>query len=550
VAGAAATALATKGPARAEKSLIAITRCGMIRSMPGAYFSLLHALRLTIRRAHLPTTAVFKCLTIFLCIGESRLAAQAGFTGQTVSVDYEWPQTGTVLYAAPSATVAAGGTTFSLPGQDANAFISGSAIVISYPGGWLLNTTSPRTFDGWAITDLEANITGVSLAATNISGFTEPQLSFDNHHVYVNLLGYASLAAGAFITVSVQFGQTAATGACIAAPSGLVSWWPGDANENDIVGTNNPSVVNAVSLVPGEVLDGFTFGTLASIQIPAAPSLANQHFTWSAWVQPDGPGPTNDAEGTGILAQTFQGPPIVAPVQLLWRYMDYRFRFNFGDPTTENIDSEDTFPPGAFYFITATYDGAVFRLYVNGNLEGSFSEVKTVPYSSNTPWDIGQGGLWADALQNDPRTWNGIIDEVQAFNRALSQPEIQSIFNAGRAGECKPASILSGGAVSASAFGGFSSVSPGSWIEIYGSSLASDTRSWATADFNGINAPTSLDGTTVTIGGKAAFIDYISPGQVNALVASNTPTGPQQLTVTTAAGTSAAMNVTVNPTEP
>jgi hypothetical protein len=259
--------------------------------MPGANFSLLHALRLTIRRAHLPTTAVFKCLTIFLCIGEGRLAAQTGFTGQTVSVDYEWPNIGTVLYAATNATIAVGGTTFSLPEQGANAFISGSAIVISYPGGWLLNTTSPRTFDGWAITDLQANITGVSLAATTIGGFTASQLSFDGHHVYVNLLGYASLAAGASITVSVQFGQTAATSTCIAAPSGLVSWWPGDTNENDIVGTNNPSVVNAVSLVPAEVLDGFTFGTQGYIQIAQSPSLENQKFTWLAWVRPDVPEP-------------------------------------------------------------------------------------------------------------------------------------------------------------------------------------------------------------------------------------------------------------------
>jgi uncharacterized protein (TIGR03437 family) len=106
------------------------------------------------------------------------------------------------------------------------------------------------------------------------------------------------------------------------------------------------------------------------------------------------------------------------------------------------------------------------------------------------------------------------------------------------------------GIVSASAFGGFTSISPGSWIEIYGNSLASDTRSWATADFNGINAPTSLDGTAVTIGGKPAFIDYISPGQVNALVASNTSTGPQQLTITTAAGASGATTVTVNAVEP
>jgi uncharacterized protein (TIGR03437 family) len=110
--------------------------------------------------------------------------------------------------------------------------------------------------------------------------------------------------------------------------------------------------------------------------------------------------------------------------------------------------------------------------------------------------------------------------------------------------------ISSGGVVSASAFGGFTSISPGSWIEIYGSNLASDTRGWAQSDFNGVNAPTSLDGTSVSIGGQAAFVDYISPGQVNALVPSNVATGPQSMTVKTSAGTSAAYNILVNPVEP
>jgi hypothetical protein len=50
--------------------------------------------------------------------------------------------------------------------------------------------------------------------------------------------------------------------------------------------------------------------------------------------------------------------------------------------------------------------------------------------------------------------------------------------------------------MSASAFGEFTSVSPGSWIEIYGSNLASDTRGWTTADFTGNTGPTSLDGTS------------------------------------------------------
>ena len=113
-----------------------------------------------------------------------------------------------------------------------------------------------------------------------------------------------------------------------------------------------------------------------------------------------------------------------------------------------------------------------------------------------------------------------------------------------------PPSIAPGGVLSASAFGGFASIAPGSWIEIYGSNLAGDTRGWTGADFSGINAPISLDGTTVTIGGKSAFIDYISPGQVNALVSSDTPAGAQQLIVTSPSGTSTAYSITVNAAEP
>ena len=113
-----------------------------------------------------------------------------------------------------------------------------------------------------------------------------------------------------------------------------------------------------------------------------------------------------------------------------------------------------------------------------------------------------------------------------------------------------PPSINSGGVVSASAFGGFSSVAPGSWIEIYGANLSVDRRSWAASDFKGVNAPTAVDGTTVTIGGQPAFIDYISGGQVNVQVPSNVPTGAQPLIVKTAAGTSNTYTVNVTATQP
>jgi uncharacterized protein (TIGR03437 family) len=110
--------------------------------------------------------------------------------------------------------------------------------------------------------------------------------------------------------------------------------------------------------------------------------------------------------------------------------------------------------------------------------------------------------------------------------------------------------INPGGVVSASAYGKFSSIAPGSWIEIYGLELASDSRQWTADDFNGVNAPTSLDGTKVTIGGQAAFIDYVSPTQVNAQVPSTVGTGPQAVVVSAKNVASVPYSINVNPEQP
>ena len=91
---------------------------------------------------------------------------------------------------------------------------------------------------------------------------------------------------------------------------------------------------------------------------------------------------------------------------------------------------------------------------------------------------------------------------------------------------------------------------PGAWIEIYGSNLAVDARTWAGSDFTGTSPPTSLDGTAAMIGGQNAVLAYISPGQINAQVPPGITPGSQALVVRTAAGTSASYTLTINATEP
>ena len=117
--------------------------------------------------------------------------------------------------------------------------------------------------------------------------------------------------------------------------------------------------------------------------------------------------------------------------------------------------------------------------------------------------------------------------------------------------------MLPNGVISASGFGGFLSVAPATWIEIYGQNLATTlSQTWAGSDFNGANAPTAIGastgivGTSVTVAGIPAYVYYISPGQIDVQVPSGVPSGLQPLVVTTAGGTSAAYYVTVNAVEP
>lgn len=96
---------------------------------------------------------------------------------------------------------------------------------------------------------------------------------------------------------------------------------------------------------------------------------------------------------------------------------------------------------------------------------------------------------------------------------------------------------------SAGDFGGSSAFAPGSWLEIKGTNLAQTTRQWSGDDFSGVNAPTSVDGVTVKINGKNAFVAYVSPGQINVQAPDDTATGGVPLVVTTSACASAPVTV-------
>jgi uncharacterized protein (TIGR03118 family) len=88
------------------------------------------------------------------------------------------------------------------------------------------------------------------------------------------------------------------------------------------------------------------------------------------------------------------------------------------------------------------------------------------------------------------------------------------------------------------------------WVTIFGSNLSSTTRTWLAADLASGNLPTQLDKVSVTIDGKPAYISYISPTQINALVASDPTLGPVQISTSNQGLVSNTFSATMTATAP
>ncbi len=101
----------------------------------------------------------------------------------------------------------------------------------------------------------------------------------------------------------------------------------------------------------------------------------------------------------------------------------------------------------------------------------------------------------------------------------------------------------------ANAFGEAALIAPNTWVEIKGTNLAppGDSRSWLDADFVNNQLPTQLDGVSATVNGKAAYVYYISPTQVNILTPPDPISGPVQVCLAVGGATSNIAMVQAQP---
>lgn len=93
-------------------------------------------------------------------------------------------------------------------------------------------------------------------------------------------------------------------------------------------------------------------------------------------------------------------------------------------------------------------------------------------------------------------------------------------------------------------------IAPGSWATVRGADLSSTTRAWAGPDIPNGNLPTSLDGVSVTINNKPAYVAYVSPTQINILAPEDASSGPVIVQVSNNGQTSEPAIATLAPLSP
>jgi uncharacterized protein (TIGR03437 family) len=170
--------------------------------------------------------------------------------------------------------------------------------------------------------------------------------------------------------------------------------------------------------------------------------------------------------------------------------------------------------------------------------------VRADPNAASTAYVIGPADeSTVSKTTNGGATWTSsrVLESYQCGSQTCTAPSfLYDLVVIPQAQSALPPAITS--VVNAAGFqAGFVA---NSWVTIQGSNLAPQTDDWSHSIINGA-LPTSLDGVSVTMGGKAAYVYYISPTQLNVL-APDVPAGPAMVTVTTPGGTGASFSSTAS----
>ncbi|TAK52835.1 MAG: hypothetical protein EPO24_15015, partial [Bacteroidetes bacterium] len=224
---------------------------------------------------------------------------------------------------------------------------------------------------------------------------------------------------------------------CISPPSGLVGWWTGDNNADDISGKNNDGALQGgATYATGKVSASFSLNS-TSAYIEANHSnflnFGTGDFSIDAWIK------TTDTGGVHNIVEK-RGKDI------LDNYQGYSFYiFNgklglqladaVGAPTFSNyLANSGSVADGQWHLVGVTVDrDDSIRFFVDGARVAAANPIdRTGSLDNQQVLRIGH-----KSFQEAGGEFVGQIDEVEIFNRELTPLEVYEIWDNGSFGKCK-----------------------------------------------------------------------------------------------------------------
>jgi RHS repeat-associated protein len=288
------------------------------------------------------------------------------------------------------------------------------------------------------------------------------------------------------------FDDVAVSG-CAPVPAGLVGWWTGDGTTGDLLGASPGTPKGGVTFVPGEVNQAFGFnGADSYVDLPDNVNTRGlKAFSVDAWVKTAASSP--DAQYIYTESAGVAGPNLGTRLQFYVQGGTNQLVFDvkphddaYPGRDRLGVGSSAAIVPGQWTHVAGVWqtDGATtfVKVYVNG-VETSTSVASTTDAIDDTPPANGANFIGAGGnglFVNTPLVgvFNGAIDEVEFFNRAISPAEIMAMYTAGSVGKCRAANPPPRATVP----------------DVVGLSLPAASTNITTAGLNVGNVTSSIDG--------------------------------------------------------
>jgi hypothetical protein len=208
---------------------------------------------------------------------------------------------------------------------------------------------------------------------------------------------------------------------------GLVSFWTFDSADiegdtaKDVWGGNHGEIIGKAKIVEGKVEEALEFdGGTSFVDCGNDESLnLTDAITIEVWINPNSAG-----EGGPNAGPLCKADAAINPWSWQLRYnapgafMGFQFNANPGGSTW--ISVKENLSPGDWYHIVGTFDGSDIICYLNGE-EKEKASIAAITGGAGT-FFIGQDG-WVNVF-------DGVIDEVRIYDRALNQVEILQNYGA------------------------------------------------------------------------------------------------------------------------